>query len=148
MKVTINMAGIVSSKNDFELEMSRPKPTLSRKRQNNPEKQLNEFFEDICDKSIVFDTTKMFIQPVKKKEVPDYHLRILNPMDLGTMKNKTKRWGKKINGIYILEYNTIEAFKKDLEQIRINAETYNGIQHFLANQARTIVSFALDIIEK
>ena len=99
MTIKLNLATIMnSSKMDYVQDMMKTKPTGSRKRLNNPEKQFNEILEDITDKCIVADTTKMFHQPVKKKEAPDYHQKIVFPMDLGTIKNKTKRWGILIVG--------------------------------------------------
>eukprot|EP01022_Parablepharisma_sp_SALTPOND_P020384 TRINITY_DN3702_c0_g2_i1.p1 TRINITY_DN3702_c0_g2~~TRINITY_DN3702_c0_g2_i1.p1 ORF type:complete len:1466 (-),score=230.12 TRINITY_DN3702_c0_g2_i1:3379-7776(-) len=118
--------------------LPKPKPTSSRKRLNNPEKQLNEVLEDIVDKCLAFDTTRLFHQPVKKKEAPDYYHKIVNPMDLGTMKNKAKRW----------EYKDMESFRRDIELIRSNAETYNGRLNFIAQQARNIEQLALELLSK
>ena len=93
MTVKLDLGSIMSGKQEYLQDSLKLKNAGSRKRQNNPEKQFNEILEDISDKCIIFDSTKMFIQPVKKREAPDYHYKILRPMDLGTVKNKAKRWG-------------------------------------------------------
>ena len=96
MTIKLDLAGIMASKSDMVHDSQKPKQTGSRNRLNNPEKQFNEILEEIADQCIMTDKTRMFMQPVKKKEAPDYHLKIVNPMDLGTMKNKARRWGRNI----------------------------------------------------
>ncbi len=142
LTIKLNLGDIQQAAKNIDYVMPdilpKSKPSGSRKRMNNPEKQFNEILEDIADKCIVFDTTKIFHQPVRKKEAPDYSHKILNPMDLGTMKNKAKRW----------EYKDTESFRRDIELIRGNAEKYNGPAHFIAHQARNIENFALELLAK
>ena len=45
-----------------------------------PEKLFNKLIEDIIDSCIKFDLTKIFHQPVKKKEYSDYYDIINNPI--------------------------------------------------------------------
>ncbi len=99
MTIKLDLSGIKGDKAEYmqELLQGKSKTGGSRKRQNNPEKQFNETLEEIVDKCMATDTTKVFCQPVKKKDAPDYYHRILFPMDLGTIKNKARRWGRHEN---------------------------------------------------
>ncbi len=98
MTIKLDLASIRSAKMDYVQDMIKPKPSGSRKRQNNPEKQFNEMLEEIVDKCMTQDVAKVFCQPVKKKDAPDYYHKILYPMDLGTAKNKARRWGTALCG--------------------------------------------------
>ena len=71
--------------------MDKTSNLLSRKRRDTPERSFNELIEDIIDNCIKFDNSKVFHQPVKKKDYKDYYDIIKNSTDLGTMKNKTQR---------------------------------------------------------
>jgi len=117
---------------------SKAKSAGSRKRQNNPEKQFNDLLEEIIDSAISVDEHGYFRQPVTKKIAPDYHLRISNPMDLGSMKTKAKKW----------LYKDIETFKRDIELIRSNAEEYNGMTNFIAHQGRRVEEHVLELIKR
>ncbi len=48
----------------------------------------------------------------------------------------------------LVEYTTLEAFKKDVELVRSNAEKYNGVTSYLAEQARGIEKGALENLAK
>lgn len=53
-----------------------PAPRRSRREmQDSP-------FEEVAYKLMRYDHSKIFIQPVRKEQVPDYYNIILNPMDL------------------------------------------------------------------
>jgi hypothetical protein len=73
-------------------------------------------FTDIIEACFIFDRSKIFHFPVKKKDAPNYTDIIKNPIDLQSMKNKAKR----------NEYDTSDQFIGDLELMRTNAEIYNG----------------------
>uniref|UniRef100_A0A183D6W0 Bromo domain-containing protein n=1 Tax=Gongylonema pulchrum TaxID=637853 RepID=A0A183D6W0_9BILA len=53
---------------------------------------------------------------VDPKKLPQYYQKITTPMDLGTMQQNIKEH----------HYTTVQAFRNDIEQIRINSELYNG----------------------
>ncbi|VDK86505.1 unnamed protein product [Litomosoides sigmodontis] len=53
---------------------------------------------------------------VDPKKLPQYYEKIHKPMDLGTMQQNIKEH----------RYTTIEAFRNDVKQIRMNSELYNG----------------------
>jgi len=68
------------------------------------ENMLNEIFGNVIDSCICFDTTKLFAQKVSRKDAPNYYEVVKQPMDLTSMKNKTKR----------NDYSTQEEFLADL----------------------------------
>ncbi|KIW84284.1 hypothetical protein Z517_03534 [Fonsecaea pedrosoi CBS 271.37] len=57
-----------------------------------------------------------FLNPVKKKDAPDYHLVIKHPMDLGTMTKKLKQFA----------YKSKKEFVDDLNQIWKNCLKFNS----------------------
>jgi hypothetical protein len=120
--------------NVYEYEMDKASTLVSRKRRDTPEKLFNELIEDIIDSCIKFDLTKIFHQPVKKKEYPDYYDIIKNTIDLGSMKNKTKR----------NEYKTISQFTDDLDLMVRNSSIYNGESHDVTLQGQKIRTHALN----
>lgn len=105
----------------------------SRKRRDTPERMFNEMIEDIVDSCIKFDLTKVFHQPVKKKDYPDYYEIIVSPIDLGTMKNKTKR----------NEYMSLEQFVNEVNLMVSNSALYNGENHDVTLQAQKIRDIAM-----
>ncbi len=120
--------------NVYEYEIDKASTLVSRKRRDTPEKLFNELIEDIIDSCIKFDLTKIFHQAVKKKEYPDYYDIIKNPIDLGSMKNKTKR----------NEYKTISQFISDLELMVVNSSMYNGESHDVTLQSHKIRALAMN----
>jgi transcriptional activator SPT7 len=61
------------------------------------------------------DHAAPFLNKVSRKEAPNYHLIVKNPMDLGTMSKKVKSG----------DYDTAEAFAADLQLIFANCRLYN-----------------------
>jgi transcription initiation factor TFIID subunit 1 len=111
--------------NMYEYDLETKTALFSRKRRDTPERMFNEMLEDIIDNSIKFDQTKIFHQPVKKKEYQDYYNIVKNPIDLSAMKNKTKR----------TEYTTVQQLTDDIELLVNNSILYNGEQHDVTMQA-------------
>jgi hypothetical protein len=124
--------------NMYEYEMDKTTSLISRKRRDTPEKTFNEMIEDIIDDCIKFDVTKIFHLPVKKKDYQDYYQIIKNPIDLGTMKNKTKRY----------EYKTVDQFISDLDLMVHNSFIYNGENHDVTLQANKIRELAMTKINE
>eukprot|EP00118_Oscarella_pearsei_P010139 m.60992 g.60992 ORF g.60992 m.60992 type:complete len:1325 (+) comp34963_c0_seq2:1074-5048(+) len=56
-----------------------------------------------------------FRSPVTKKESPDYHDIIANPMDFGTIKEK----------LFMIQYGTIKGFLGDVRLVFFNCDAYN-----------------------
>ena len=123
--------------NVYEYELDK-NTSFTRKRRDTPEKMFNELIEDIVDYCIRFDSTKLFHQPVKKKEYHDYYDIIKNPIDLGSMKNKTKR----------NEYSTVKRFIDDIELMVANSIIYNGDTHDVTSHARKIRELAYNKINE
>lgn len=121
----------------YEYEMDKG-TNFKRKRRDTPEKLFNETIGDIIDLCIRSDMTKLFLQPVKKKDYPDYFYIVKEPIDLGTMKNKTKR----------SEYKSINDFIHDLDTLIHNSELYNGDLHDVTQQARKLKDIAVAKIEE
>ena len=111
---------------------------ISRKRRDTPEKSFNDIIEDIVDNCVKFDSTKLFHQAVKKKDYKDYYELILNPIDLSSMKNKTKR----------CEYRNLQQFKEDLDLLYNNSRMYNGEEHDVTQQSGKIREYAFTKIEE
>jgi hypothetical protein len=126
-----------TSEENMYLNGPKRQNTCSRRRQNTPLSQFNEILTNIIDNCITFDTTRMFHVPVKKAEAPNYYDVITNPMDLSTMKAKTKR----------CEYNTIDEFQNDMSLIKSNSEKFNGPIHFVTTQAGSIVDRAQLLVQ-
>lgn len=118
--------------------MDKTSNLLSRKRRDTPERSFNELIEDIIDNCIKFDNSKVFHQPVKKKDYKDYYDIIKNPTDLGTMKNKTKR----------NEFKFLSQFLEDLDLMVNNSKAYNGEEHDVTLQAGRIKEHACKKIEE
>ncbi|KAK6089256.1 hypothetical protein P3W45_001775 [Vairimorpha bombi] len=66
-----------------------------------------------------YPQSSVFLNKVTKKEAPDYHLIIKNPMDIGTIQKK------------IGKYESYEEFKKDLDLIWDNCLRYNAGPYFV-----------------
>lgn len=80
-------------------------------------------YDEIAFQLTRVDQSKLFIQPVKKENVPNYYEVIKNPMDLDTMRAKAKR------GEY---HENCLKFVDDLNLIVNNAVTFNGEEHFVS----------------
>ena len=122
----------------YEYELDKTTSMLSRKLRDTPERSFNEAIEDIIDNLIKFDNTKIFHNPVKKKDYKDYYELIKKPIDLGSIKNKTKR----------NEYKFLQQFLDDLELLVNNSRAYNGEEHEVTLQAVKIKDFTLKKIEE
>jgi len=119
--------------NNFEYDIMKNPTFPSRKRRDTIERAFNVILEDIIDLCIKNDLTKVFQQPVKKKEYQDYYAIIKNPIDFGTMKNKSKR----------NEYITTEAFILDIDLLIHNSEVYNGDHHQVTLKAKELKEIAI-----
>ena len=112
--------------------------SFKRKRRDTPEKLYNELIGDIIDYCIRNDFTKLFLQPVKKKDYPDYFEIVKSPMDLGSMKNKTKR----------SEYKNTKEILDDFDLMIHASELYNGDLHEVTLQARKLKGIAEEKFEE
>uniref|UniRef100_A0A0N5AW64 DUF3591 domain-containing protein n=1 Tax=Syphacia muris TaxID=451379 RepID=A0A0N5AW64_9BILA len=94
---------------------------------------LNEIIQECKNvpKSAIFHTK------VDGKKVLNYYEKVSRPMDLGTMEQNIKEH----------KYTTVSAFRKDIEQIKINCGIYNGISSPLTAKAGEICSLVDHLLE-
>ena len=121
----------------YDLEAEKTQ-FFTRKKRDTEEKQINDLFEDIIQQCLDGPKSFIFAAPVSKKLYPDYYDRIEFPMDLSTMRAKTKR----------REYLKREDFIDDLNLIYSNSIRYNGVQHEVSLCAKEMVETGLKFIEK
>jgi hypothetical protein len=122
----------------YEYEFDK-NPGIKRvNRRETPEKIYNELIGDIIDFCIRNDYTKLFLQPVKKKDYPNYHIIVTHPMDLSTMKNKTKR----------SEYKNTNEVLSDFDLMINNSELFNGKEHPVTEQARKLKEYGVKKIDE
>jgi hypothetical protein len=99
---------------------------------------MNEIFQGLIEKVIDFDKTTWFHEAVKTKDAKNYYNIIKSPIDLKNMKMKAKR----------LEYLNVDKLKDDFTLLSGNAERYNGSHHIIAERAREVKDFALQLIDE
>ena len=90
---------------------------------------------DLCQEN---DPYQIFRYKVDKSIAPDYDLRIPKPIYLEQMRQRCRRQ----------EYSQIEMFLEDMALLRSNAETYNGVDHQIAEAARRIELIAICEVQK
>ena len=120
----IQLAAEKKKEEHFYGDYSRPKTISARRRRQVEENP----YDDVAFKLIRFDSSRMFINPVKKEAYPDYYHIITHPVDLTSMNAKAKRG----------EYSSAESFIEDLSQIVENSAMYNGQNHDVTHQAMQI----------
>lgn len=67
----------------------------------------------------LYKESAVFLNKVTKKEAPDYHTIIKNPIDLGTIQKK------------IPKYSSYSEFKSDLDLVWFNCYTYNAGPYYI-----------------
>ncbi|CAB3407273.1 unnamed protein product [Caenorhabditis bovis] len=116
------------------------------------EKQINPLLDDndtvgfshllceIVQRCKNVPKSAMFHTPVDHKKWPFYHLRVPNPMDLGTIEKNAKQ----------RKYSTVAEFRKDVEQIFKNSEIFNGPAETnpYTMKAREILAVADQLLEE
>lgn len=113
----------------------KPKPTPKSKPKPQPKlvSDLKPRFLTILDTLRAHqeeDTSiaETFLDEVSPEVFPDYHTIVSKPMALNTVKAKV------LNN----EYEALEAFTNDVDQIWKNAELYNGKDSWVAQDANTL----------
>lgn len=91
----------------------------SSRRSNSPHARYNRTLKHIIDQFMNDERYLIFVEPVSKKDVPDYHLIISEPMCLRDIERKISRD----------EYKTIDGFYQDVKKIFTNCKTYNENRH-------------------
>ncbi|KAJ1912817.1 Transcriptional activator spt7 [Mycoemilia scoparia] len=93
----------------------RPKRTKWSSEERIGQEELYGGLEHVINELRSMDIAHPFLQPVKKREAPNYFEIIAKPMDLGTMTKKLKS----------LQYDRKSEFQHDLDLIYSNCYTYN-----------------------
>ncbi|CAK8695056.1 unnamed protein product [Clavelina lepadiformis] len=87
--------------------------------------------EEILSDTIKHRDSWPFLEPVSKKQVPDYYTIIKNPMDLGTVLKKLKN----------VQYPSPTEFITDVSQIFLNCHEYNDPRSPIAKMATQLQNF-------
>jgi Transcription factor involved in chromatin remodeling, contains bromodomain len=130
----IQQAAEKKKEEHFYADYSRPKTISARRRRQVEENP----YDDIAFRLIRFDTTKIYIYPVKKEIYPDYYTLITNPIDLTTINAKAKRG----------EYNSAQTFIDDLDLMIKNSTIYNGLHHDVTLQAVSIKEEGMKLLRE
>ncbi|KAJ3083480.1 hypothetical protein HDU99_009288 [Rhizoclosmatium hyalinum] len=80
----------------------------------------------------------IFLEPVDPTILPDYYTRIRNPIDLRTMGEKLQRG----------EYQTLDAFEKDIKLMFANCFTYNEKESLGHNSGLALEKYFKSIFVK
>lgn len=115
----------------FSDYLSTPKG-IHRKRVD-PVVSISVIFEKLISELKSLPHTQPFWLPVSAKNAPNYHDIIKYPMDLLTMKDKSRQQ----------KYKSREDFIKDLQQILDNSDLYNGNHSFLSLTAHTMLDHCI-----
>ncbi|KAF0992521.1 hypothetical protein HZS_5209, partial [Henneguya salminicola] len=108
------------------------------RRRADPSICLNAIFEDIVNKLKELPDSWPFLQPVCPKKVPDYLNIVINPIDLQTIKDKSKN----------CQYNHRDKFIDDLKLIHSNSILYNGLENSISTSAQSVFQESLKLIEE
>jgi len=89
---------------------------------------------DILEAMSTHDCGQWFLEPVRKREAPDYYALIKQPMDLGQLRVNLKRG----------DYANVVEFVSDLTLVFDNALTYNGERSEVGRDAAELRLFFED----
>eukprot|EP00730_Choanoeca_flexa_P005980 TRINITY_DN12063_c0_g1_i2.p1 TRINITY_DN12063_c0_g1~~TRINITY_DN12063_c0_g1_i2.p1 ORF type:complete len:1031 (+),score=278.66 TRINITY_DN12063_c0_g1_i2:380-3472(+) len=104
----------------------------------NPEIALNTIIEGIIRTIMQQDTTGIFSKPVDRRKVADYYAIVMNPIDLGAMRERARD----------NNYQSIDAFREDLELMLSNCVLYNGPVSPYTSIAKRLVQVGTNEIDK
>ncbi|KAJ3007899.1 UNVERIFIED_CONTAM: hypothetical protein HDU68_003303, partial [Siphonaria sp. JEL0065] len=94
--------------------------------------------EKTLAKLMAHQSAFIFLEPVDPAILPDYYMRIKNPIDLGTMTDKLRRG----------EYQTLEAFERDMKLMLSNCYSYNQKESLGHNSGLALEKFFKQIFRK
>ncbi|KAI1341710.1 Bromodomain-containing protein [Xylariaceae sp. FL0016] len=102
----------------------------SRKKKLEPEQQFIHTVLEKAKSPRYIAVNGWFLAPVDPValNIPQYFKIIKKPMDLGSMTQKLQQG----------EYKVVKDMEKDVKQIVLNAETFNGPEHEVSKQAREL----------
>ncbi|ELQ74900.1 Transcription initiation factor TFIID, subunit TAF1 [Trachipleistophora hominis] len=96
-------------------------------------KKAKNLLTDLINKTIqrcaAMNYASAFLRPVSAKKFPDYLKVVTDPIDLGTMKSKSKNH----------KYANFGEFVSDLRKMWQNCVAYNGVDHGLSKLAKNML---------
>jgi isocitrate/isopropylmalate dehydrogenase len=101
----------------------------------------SEFIRDVILKLRKNPDAFIFLEPVDPKVLPDYHLKIKNPIDLKTMLEKLDRE-------FYSEERMIEEFEQDFSLMIENCYTYNAKGSFGYNCGIAVSKYFEKLMKK
>nr|VZI42241.1 unnamed protein product [Spirometra erinaceieuropaei] len=125
--------GSLASAADDDYPTSTMKHRGNRRRID-PRVAINHIFEGIYKGLSQVTGYKIFMQPVKEKDFPNYYSEIENPMDLSQIRMK----------INTNEYSTREEFLKDIRLIHDNSRKFNGPHSAYTETAKKMCSYVME----
>ncbi|XP_044006030.1 transcription initiation factor TFIID subunit 1-like [Aphidius gifuensis] len=109
------------------------------RRRTNPVVVMTTIFENILQNIQKLSYVTPFILPVTIRQAPDYHIKIMKPMDLQKIRDKLRQ----------TKYKHRKEFLDDFIQIYENSKIYNGENHELTIAAQKMMELCADkIIEE
>jgi hypothetical protein len=114
------------------------KQAKQRRVERNPEVSLNMQLDGIVTKVMQMDESGVFLHPVPENKYPHYRSVVPNPMDLGTVRERTRAHG----------YHSTHEFLGDIRLMVSNCERFNGQEHGLSTVARRLLENAEQLVEK
>lgn len=96
--------------------------------------KLTDTFTRILDELLAIPDSWPFHKPVSKVDYPHYFKIVTNPLDLGTIKGRIKR--------YI--YSSSEALLRDIQLVRDNCIQFNGPDHVFSQTISNIYTIAAE----
>uniref|UniRef100_A0A0V0J2P4 Bromo domain-containing protein n=1 Tax=Schistocephalus solidus TaxID=70667 RepID=A0A0V0J2P4_SCHSO len=125
--------GSMASAADDDYPTSTMKHRGNRRRID-PRVAINHVFEGIYKGLSQVPGYKIFMQPVKEKDFPNYYSEIENPMDLSQIRMK----------INTNEYSTREEFLRDIRLIHDNSRKFNGPHSAYTETAKKMCSYVME----
>jgi transcription initiation factor TFIID subunit 1 len=84
-----------------------------------------------------FPSSGPFLRPVDRRKFPEYYEKIVDPIDLQTIRDKNQKF----------QFKSADAFLKDFLLMKNNAEKFNGLNHPLAQEANRIYDYVKHTID-
>ena len=113
-------------------EPAPARPKKKKRRRGTPRMQLNAMLKDALDTSAVW-RYRAFRHHVDPTKYPTYLTKVKRPMCLKHIMDRCKNRAKGAN------YPSLDAFEKDVQQIAINSELFNGANNDFTRTAKVIV---------
>lgn len=123
--------------------MQKKQGTNNRKergsvRERRPHVIFSNRLEDIRASAEALHIAKPFHKPVSRKQIPRYYEIISHPMDLGTIRDKIRKYS----------YHTGDAMLKDFDLMKTNAIKFNGTGTQIAEMAAQVYDYVKKKLEE